>query len=147
MATVICIIIGSLAIAFFIWRYRVAKSSYTDEFNAFRGKLPNNYTRTSPMGVLVKRETKITDAQLQEIDAGIAETLRRAKRDYPDANIPTHGDFGDVWLWPTSPKCQDPSIYQVFSGGIYDGTEWDKDPAPGKTGLCYAGRMRVCRAV
>lgn len=138
--SIILCVIGSAAIAGFIWWWKWRQDT-PNKFNQFTGKMPNNYFAKSAAGVYVFSESQIKQAQLADIDAGIAETLRRAARDYPTATLPTHADF-TVWLWPQSSKCPQGGVYQVFGGNNpYDQGVYDLDDTPGKTGLCYAGRM------
>jgi hypothetical protein len=131
----ITIFVVSAAIAFFIWRAR------QKDWSQYRGKLPEKYQATTPKGVKVASSTKITAEHLRKIDAGldlafqVAETLERY------TGFQRHTGY-KVWLFPRSGKCEQAGIYQDTShGGDWDQTEYDKNPEPGKVGICYAGKM------
>jgi hypothetical protein len=135
---IIITILFVAGLAAFIYWYMAIRGKDQSEF---KGKLPNNYKRNSPKGVLVYSEQVITDDQLVTIDAGLDATFRLAEREYPGKTFSRHSAYV-IYLWPPSKHCTDPSIYQVFNvGPPYDQGEYDKDPRVGKAGICYAGRM------
>ena len=92
------------------------------------------------MGVRVLSATPIDESLFASIDAGLSDVRERAAHPPNNyTNIPTHGQFS-VGLWPRSNKCINPGFTtRLPDGNPWDGTEYDKDPEPGKVLLCVAG--------
>jgi hypothetical protein len=95
----------------------------------------------SPKGAQIFSPNSISSQGLP-IDAGLDETFRIAASSPNNySGIPTHSSYS-VYLWPRDRRCEAAAIYRQFqSNNQYDGTEYDKDPRPGKVALCFAGML------
>lgn len=104
--------------------------------------MSKKYTAVSPKGVRIYSPNPITN-QGQAIDRGLDTAFAIAEAPPNNYSVFTRHATYTVYLWPRSPKCQNPAIYQFWDRAtIYDQTEFDKDPRPGKTGLCFVGIQR-----
>lgn len=107
----------------------------------YKGTPNQQFQARSPKGVLVRSATPISAATLTAIDKGLDTAFRIAEaapNNY--SGFRKHAAY-TVWLWPRSPKCENPAIYRQFetNSNGYDGTPYDKDPRKDKVGLCFAG--------
>lgn len=111
----------------------------------YRGAMSNKHQATSPAGAQLRSLREIDERAGAAIDAGIRKAARIAK-EAPNNYTRFKAEPSNymVWLWPRDAKrCQQPAIYQFFPRtNVYDQTEYDKDPRPGKVGLCFAGMAK-----
>lgn len=115
----------------------------------FKGTPSQKVQAATAKGVSVRSGTAIPATTLEAIDRGLDKAFsiaESAPNNY--SGFRRHATY-TVWLWPRStakltngkPKCEQPSIYRFFNTNTsgFDGTQYDKDPRPGKVGLCFAG--------
>jgi hypothetical protein len=111
----------------------------------FTGRLPYKISADTTLGINVRSERAINSLLLPSIDAGWSKAMRIAAEppnNYPRPEIPVpipEHRQATVGLWERSPKCINPGFLIRADGSPWDGTEFDKDPRPGKVLLCIAG--------
>lgn len=96
----------------------------------------------TPKGVKVESTSKAIDPRiLPEIDKGLDRLFEIASNAPYNYKLKhTHKDY-QVTLFPRSPKCDTPGMITTSYQPAFDQTEWDKDPRPGHTALCFAGAL------
>lgn len=128
------------AIILFVFSACPSKKT-SDEKGTFRGTLYENVKKNTAKGVRVYSANNIDEALLPAIDAGLDKLFKiatSAPNNYP-VNVGHNGY--NVWLFPRSPKCINPSFLVNADGSPYDNGEFDKDPRPGVVRVCAAGMM------
>lgn len=113
---------------------------HTDNDGVYRGKLYEDKKLTTPKGIQMVSKFAINPELAPLADLGIDDLLKVASappNNYDVSDMP-HSRF-KIWIFPRSSKCIEAAFLVVADGTPYDGTEYDKDPAPGKTLLCAAG--------
>lgn len=114
----------------------VAASCAGDD--VFDGSWTNKNQAKTPKGATVYGPEPATPEKLRAIDAGLDRAFDIASRVYNYKGFQRHQDY-TITLLKASDRCQDPGFIQRADGSPYDGTPWDKDPAPGKVLICAAG--------
>lgn len=121
----------------------LAGCPFQKDSTEYRGRASLKHSAVSPKGVRIYSLREIDPAIPFSIDAGLDKAFAiasAAPNNYE--GFSTHSSY-TVYLWPRSSKCLNPAIYQFWDRTtVYDQTEFDKDPRPGKTGLCFAGIQR-----
>ncbi len=113
-----------------------SSSSGNAEWN---GMLPGRFQAVTPMGVKVRSDRPINERLFSDIDAGLSDTFATA------STPPEHYDGFQrhsaytVGLFPRSSLCQQAGFTIRADGSEWDGTDYDKDPRPGRVLLCIAG--------
>ncbi|MBX3288403.1 MAG: hypothetical protein KF855_03565 [Acidobacteria bacterium] len=132
-----------LAIAF-IAVTLTAFSCDKDRQGEYTGQWKVQSRASTPKGVKVESTSKKIDPRvLPEIDKGLDRLFEIASK--PPYNYKlkrTHKDY-QVTLFPRSPKCSTPGMITTAYQKAFDQTQWDKDPRPGHTALCFAGALMV----
>lgn len=108
----------------------------------YNGAWSRKNSSQSPQGVRLYSPVKITPQHGTAVDTGLSDVFRIAEAEPNNyRGFMTHGSY-TVAFWPRSSKCDNPAIYRQYkSANQWDGTVFDKDPRPGKVGLCFAGVM------
>ena len=104
----------------------------------FRGKYLMKNKVVSPKGVTFYGYKKASAELMREVDRGLDTCFEIAERDYGYANFSRHERY-TVFIYKTDDRCAHPAFMVDASGTIYDQSEWDKDPEPGKALVCAAG--------
>jgi hypothetical protein len=114
------------------------KKGYRDQ-GEYRGSWSVKENVSTPLGARVGGENKPDPVLLPLVDEGLTELFRLSRQYNYDYGL-YHG-FWQVWLFPTSPKCINPAYTMRADGSPWDGTDFDKDPLPGRVLLCVAGMV------
>lgn len=107
----------------------------------FRGKLFIDNQLRTPQGAEVFSGYAINTELLPLIDAGINrlnEIASAAPNNYSNLASPS---AYKVYLFPRSPRCENPAFLIKANTSQNDGSIWDKDERPGKVALCAAGMV------
>lgn len=113
------------------------------------GSGPVNPSRPVPIGFAVKysaktaegitiqkRDAAVSDAEKKAVDEGFRRAMTIAKQLGFKKGLA--GKYWIVQLEAPNPGCQQPAFQIQTSAPQYDGTKWDKDPAPGSVRICAA---------
>jgi len=113
--------------------------SDSDAGGIFKGRLYTDNQLKTPQGASVFAQRAINTELLPLVDAGI-ERLNQIASAAPNnySNLAPPSAY-KVYLFPRSPRCENPAFLIETDGGSYDGSEWDKNTERGKVALCAAG--------
>lgn len=109
----------------------------------FTGRLSSKHSVKSPKGVTINSGLEIPSAIPPAADRGLDKVFSIAEAPPNNYhNFKRHSHY-TIWLFPRNrEKCQQAAVYRFYDRTtVYDQGPFDKDPRPGKTGLCFAGFM------
>lgn len=114
----------------------------SEDTGVYKGKMYEDHTMSTPKGATIAAKFSIRPELGPLVDEGIADLNRIASappNNYNVSDMPAN--IYRVWLFPRSPKCENPAFLVDGTGSPYEGSEWDKDPSPNRCLLCAAGMM------
>lgn len=127
-----------ITIALLTMALKCNKSDGADS-GIYRGRLFTNHQMVTPQGASVFSRTAINAELLPHIDAGITRLNEIATAEPNNYDNLAEPSEYKVYLFPRSPRCENPAFLIETNGGFYDGGEFDKDPRTGFVAICAVG--------
>ncbi len=133
-------IIGLMALLVFTAGFRGCEKKGTDKDWNFLA--PTTNQKELPSGLRFASHGSISDAIMQGSQRGFDKAVRIAGQEPNNYKVLPRPSQFTIGLWPRSPRCINPGYTIRADGSEWDGTDFDKDPAPGIVRLCIAGIAR-----